>query len=120
MIDIQAIRERCERATKGPWGVIPNRKGSQNQGIESSDVQCMDNGKSVSTVFITAWKQDRRDARPDANFIAHSRADLPELLRLVEEAREIMPILLHLCGVDAESIAGRKAQAWLGNFREGE
>ncbi len=85
------------KATVGPWNVDESRNGAHNQNIESAEVVRMDNGKPVAWLHITAWKQDRRDARPDAHFIAASRTAVPELIaevrRLAAENRALLDLL---------------------------
>ena len=84
------ILELAERATPGPWHRT-DRSGVQNQSIESADVVQTDNPNfTVSSVFITAWKKDRRDARPTAEFIARARTALPEYAKAYREAMELL------------------------------
>jgi hypothetical protein len=87
---LDEIREREAKATKGPWNIEPCRDGRCSQRIESADVQSMDNGCKVASLFITAWKQGARDARPNADFIAHSREDIPYLLERLTEAERAL------------------------------
>jgi hypothetical protein len=74
MIDLKAIEERCEGATKGKWEIT-----FSNQSYEIAA-----NGHGIVTAYFGI--EDFRDA----DFIAHSREDIPELLRLVLEARAII------------------------------
>jgi hypothetical protein len=101
-LDLEAIRKRCEQATPGPWYRDASRKGSQHQPISPAADNAhasveMDNGKRVASLHITAWKQGPRDARPDADFIAHARDDIPALLDWVDRAR----VLLRALNVDS-------------------
>lgn len=91
-IKLQEIRERCEQATPGPWYRDGSRKGTQNQIVSPAEDNARatvmtDNGSAVAAVHITAWKQERRDARPDAEFIAHARTDIPALLDWIGRAQ---------------------------------
>ncbi len=70
------------RTTPGPW-IVKNHDGRQNIRIESAEVVRMDNGDPVASVFITVWKQGRRDARPDARLIA-AAPDLRDALAAIE------------------------------------
>lgn len=93
MINLKAIKERCEKATPGPWRMDPLHHHSKNQPIESENAQAqilIEGNKLISSIHITAWKQGQRDARPDARFIAASRTDLPQLVDWVEKAYELL------------------------------
>ena len=86
---ISRLRAAHEAATPGPWKFDVAQHFAKNQRIESADVQRMDNGATVATAIITAWKQDRRDARPDARLIAEARNSIPQVLALAEAARNV-------------------------------
>jgi hypothetical protein len=71
--DLAAIRERAEAASPGPW--------------------------DFSTHWVWRTELDGRRARSfaivhdnpdDARFIAHSRTDIPALLDIIEEMREVL------------------------------
>lgn len=80
------IAERCEKAIPGPWMHDREAHHARNRLIESADVTMMDEGKVVSWLQITAW--NGRDARPTADFIAHARTDLPDVLSELKRLRE--------------------------------
>lgn len=81
---IAEIKGRCNAATEGPWRVTTS-DGRKNIAIESASVVKTDTPeRMVSSVHITAWKQDGRNAKPTAEFIAHSRTDIPTLLAHIE------------------------------------
>lgn len=67
--------------TPGPW-MVKTTDGRKNIGIESAEVVRMDDGATVASVHITAWKQDGRDARPNARLIAAA----PDLLEALQNA----------------------------------
>jgi hypothetical protein len=48
----------------------------------------MDHGGVVANLHITAWKQEKRDARPTAAFIAAARTALPACLDEIEDLRK--------------------------------
>lgn len=68
--DLQAIKERAEKATPGPWKV----------GRQSPNGAC-----NVGTIngLLTAQTTDGSNAE----FIAHAREDVPKLLAEVERLR---------------------------------
>ena len=68
--DLTAIRERCEKATPGPWEVVKGK----SFGVQSEN-------KNIASCF--------RNENED--FIAHSRQDIPALLAHIEhlEARVV-------------------------------
>lgn len=68
-----------------PW-IVKESDGRKNIGIESSEVIRMDNGQTVASLHITAWKQNGRDARPAARLIAAA----PDLLFALKELRDVL------------------------------
>ena len=76
--ELQAIRERCEKATPGPWEVYDDKKHPyQNGGLVASD-DCLWGG------YDNGMPDDDTIA-----FMAHARADVPALLAEVERLREL-------------------------------
>lgn len=78
---LDEISERASRATEGPW--------------ETRDcAPCTERGRLEVNIYdhtgnfqITTWYDDDEFHRPDAEFIAHAREDVPKLvaaLRAVE------------------------------------
>ena len=60
------IKERCEKATPGPWKVVEGK----SFGVQSEN-------KNIASCFRTENEQ----------FIAHSRTDIPELIAEVERLK---------------------------------
>lgn len=84
---LRAMRERADAATEGPW--------------EAADYLVM-----ASDIDITDCQ-----IRPDAEFIAHARTDVPALVKALEAVLEAL---------DAESTAAAEARARLNtSYREG-
>lgn len=93
-INLQEIRERCDRATPGPWRHDASLKG-QIQRVSPADdgpraTVKTDLGLSVAFITIVEWHEENRSARPDADFIAHARTDIPALLDWIERAVPVM------------------------------
>ena len=86
-VDVRRLRELCDKAEPGPWTVVTH-DGRKNIGIESAEVSTTDHGGVVANLRITAWKQNRRDARPTAAFIAAARTALPACLDEIEDLRK--------------------------------
>ncbi|MDN9011088.1 hypothetical protein QZ287_13680 [Brevibacillus laterosporus] len=65
--EIEAIRKRAEKATEGPWRVVPGK------------MVCFD-------IYDVYDKLDRSliHREEDAKFIAHAREDIPKLLAEIE------------------------------------
>jgi hypothetical protein len=104
MIDLKAIEERCDRATKGPW-----RKSVA--GIEG------DNYIAGTGPWYRLGNADNEEAIFDADFIAHSREDLPALIEAVKEAIPIMAALTAMC--KERGVVNRcpeMAEKWLANI----
>ena len=82
--DLKAIRERCDKATPGPWRV--KSWGSAGESPEPPEWTI----DGPDGYRITA-----EDVYPghgeDVYFIAHARTDIPRLLATIEEARREQP-----------------------------
>ena len=112
---LQGIRDRADKATPGPWyrngSYIPGRKSmvvrspwTDKQRGDLHVAQCAEAKLSKGLIAKTSFgsvdrgrdpEWDNRDA--DAEFIAHSRTDVPRLVELVgemagalEEAQELL------------------------------
>ena len=94
----KAIRERCEKATEGPW-------------------DCQD-----SHYGLTLFPGDSLDCLPseaDKEFISHSRTDIPALLDWVERANTFLAINAGACrGEDDECWACREAYRLLAELED--
>lgn len=76
--ELQAIRERAENATPGPWdAVIGDAAGYPVYSVGSRYTGV---AQLISAEFNA----------PDAQFIAHAREDIPALLAEVDAMREIV------------------------------
>ena len=71
MTRLDAIRQREQAATEGPWEADTRNKTVWNR----------NNGDTVAYMSLGL-----PSALPDAAFIAHARADIPALLAVVEAA----------------------------------
>lgn len=87
---VAAMRAAVEAmTTPAPW-ILREQDGRKNQRIESEEIVQMDRpDRVVASLLITAWKQDKRDARPDARGICHLRNHALSLLSelMAENAR---------------------------------
>jgi hypothetical protein len=81
------MRERTDKATKGPWAVRP--KEFDDWGIVRAPDGCIAAkayaGRGVDLNEIDEFRKAKADpTQHNADFIAHARTDVPLLLRLVE------------------------------------
>lgn len=105
---VDAIKARVEKATPGPWESVPElrpvnefahysiQRTAKEGGWPSYFVAWMCGGRDVAAniwrdldsferdVLIDKGVREDRAAKPDAEFIAHAREDIPRLLRAVE------------------------------------
>jgi hypothetical protein len=95
-VDIKAIKERCDRATPGPWNVDQKAQGDcTNLDIDCGKTVCDESCKECEWYeFFTGASIDKiltlrldewdgiNDA--DADFIAHAREDIPALIAEIE------------------------------------
>lgn len=78
-LDLQAIKERCEKATKGPW-MVPSNFPDEVWGFSAHPM-----GEDVIAapdIHVAAVKES------DGPFIAHSREDIPALVEEVERLQQ--------------------------------
>ena len=72
---LDEIRARCEAATPGPWGLT----GSKKQLVDSRP----DQQYGAESIICDVWS----NIAANANFIAHSREDIPYLLAEIERLK---------------------------------
>lgn len=96
-LDLDAIRQRAEAATKGPWRPAV----ALNHGIDKwrIPIQCdapIGEGETaIDTLAVVEYQTGgfqypHADARADAEFIAAAREDVPALLAKVERQRALI------------------------------
>jgi hypothetical protein len=93
--DLDAIRARCDAATRGPWSVstltYPNGTTVVESIIGVSEPQWSDYGEGEGEWYTDRLTLVETDAgvygptMPDAQFIAYARTDIPALLAYIEE-----------------------------------
>jgi len=82
MIDLDAIEKRCEKATEGRWGAFI---WDYNEG--TMFVTTVDESGTIND-FDGLWTVAESISPADADFIAHARQDLPDLLTLAREQQK--------------------------------
>jgi len=114
--ELQAIKERCDLATSGPWRVVPDAR---------PDIFCPSDSNGgylgaghIATVskYGPQWQDGKWCNHDDAEFIAHARTDIPALLDEIIRLREADEI--REAAYVAETIARAKAEAELVQLRE--
>lgn len=89
---LQSVKERCERATAGEWTMSGKDDEYDLKELSDNSGECISsNGKSI----LKSWDYEGYSSglyvrEADADFIAHSRTDIPTLLRIVERQREAL------------------------------
>ena len=99
-LDLQAIRERAEKATAGPWHAY------FDGGIADTFSVREDHRKL--TDLIHAIPQDECDAA----FIAHAREDIPALLARVDELTAVLENMAYEHAIPGGR--GNDAYLWAG------
>lgn len=105
-LDLDAIRARCDAATDGPW--TAEYSEAQGNCVLPHDAESTREAVAVTRLF---------HQQADADFIAHARTDVPELIDEIErlqEAAERIPKLLfneeqHALEIYNEGISGGRA-----------
>jgi hypothetical protein len=89
---LQEIEERCEKATLGPWKTVPaaviNGKpfGPLHIAIDGDGILITGSGGARSWTTDVFKKQIHDDNDRNADFVAHSRTDIPALCTALREA----------------------------------
>lgn len=85
--ELQAINERCERATPGPWS---NPWEETEELLKDGIFAASGPGRSASVVVEADWWNGPVLCvkEPDASFIASARTDVPRLLYSLKQARK--------------------------------
>ncbi len=89
MIDIEAIRQRCEAATKGPWG-LHGGPGMTDDGRG----MCAVIGSSQHTEHLATFNDYLLPMRANRDFVIHARTDIPALLEEVARLKRTIANLL--------------------------
>ena len=80
--DIEAIKERCEKATPGPW-ILDGESFDSHRNIKRQVENSSSGFRYVAGLALS----------PDAEFIAHARMDIPVLLIILRFIILVMRIL---------------------------
>ena len=100
---LSEIKAREQKATKGKWEWVCKDADSSYEIFSEG-------------VGIVTMKYGLEEFQ-DADFIAHSRSDIPWLLRMVEEARKL---IRELEGTPIEHNLAMRLAAWLSKVEEEE
>jgi hypothetical protein len=98
LLDLAAIRARCDAATRGPWSVstltYPNGTTVVDSITGAGEPQWCDYGEGEGEWFTDSLVLVETDAgvygptMPDAQFIAAARTDIPALLAYVHDLEQ--------------------------------
>jgi len=86
MLDLEPIKERESKATKGPWEARDDTGNSQwnTWGVWTKNAANLVDGARALWIFLVDRMGYQKD---DAEFIAHSRQDIPNLIAEAERLR---------------------------------
>lgn len=93
-MDTQAVRDRCDAATKGDWfwnsyDSIWVGMGDDSERIASvAHLEYDVEGDEVPSHGDEIFGTRQSEARANAEFIAHARSDLPAALEIIETLRD--------------------------------
>lgn len=85
MLDVTPIKERCEKATPGPW-FVQDDKPPNDAWYPGITIGSEGHGTRVADVCALSGFREA-----DAALIAAARTDLPALVEEVERLREALP-----------------------------
>ncbi|MBT9258174.1 MAG: hypothetical protein KM310_00245 [Clostridiales bacterium] len=90
--NLRKIKERCERATPGPWVINLEHERQMMSGRRILPAIEGQNGVMVAPLLAPRYK-NAYIRRHDAEFIAHARTDVPTLVAEVERLRELLRLI---------------------------
>ncbi|MEH6941623.1 hypothetical protein [Bacillus sp. JJ722] len=100
--ELEAIRKRAEKATKGPWevcngtDVFTKLGATNNGGVQANHndgwyiAKCNEGTTSVGDEEVAL---SFNEENANAEFIAHARGDVPKLLAEVERLRNAIKLV---------------------------
>ena len=119
-LDIEAIRARCDAATRGPWTVValtcPNGNAIVDSITGTGEPQWCDYGEGEGEWYTDSLVIAETDmgvygpTMPDAQFIAAARTDIPALLAYVEELERELAENDRLRDKEREEWASRRCE----------
>lgn len=80
VLDLAAIRRRCDAATEGPWHVVGPPWNDREPYIIHGDPNPYRGGYVADLCCLSDDINAANNEQADAEFIAHARTDLPALL----------------------------------------
>jgi hypothetical protein len=91
-IDLKAIKERCEKATKGPWHSMSAGNCTMENGLLAGIAEVTGLPRPWNPAWV-GWQNAKNYFKTfmrqeDADFVAHAREDIPALLAEVATARK--------------------------------
>lgn len=120
MIDLDAIRKRAEAATPGPWAsyeggnfVHITLSDYEKRFKRSHDLGYTSGGLFAAMLPHAPSRQTRQRFNKDAEFIAHAREDVPNLVAEVKRLRGLLVRCLDVVNADAEEVLVADIQAAL-------
>ena len=89
VIDLAAIKARCEAATPGPWAVAGKDEDDHTPWVIALDG---DAEPWWVAAWVAAFAMDitPTDGVNNAEFVAHARTDVPALVAEVERLRRVV------------------------------
>lgn len=76
ILDMDAIRQRCDQATSGPW-----KSYVEGRDHDSGSSFIMTSGEDIELIRASVADQD---------FIAHARQDIPQLLAEIQRLKAMI------------------------------
>ena len=98
-MDLEAIRERADKATPGPWQWVEKGVGEEwthhGPDLESATATVKIDRYVMPVAVLRSWGHDADGLEvleSDQEFIAHAREDIPALIAEVERLRGLLAI----------------------------
>ena len=82
--ELQKIKERCEKATPGPWKAL----NIPYNGYDDPEIVTKDGTYICQTTYDMQSQSEKHNVDEDMEFIAHAREDIPKLIAEVEKLKK--------------------------------
>jgi len=86
--ELQRIKERCEKATPGPWKIL----NIPYNGYDDPEIVTKDGTYICQTTYDMQSQSEKYNVDEDTEFIAHAREDIPKLIAEIKRLQALKQI----------------------------
>ena len=86
--ELQEIKERCEKATPGPWKAL----NIPYNGYDDPEIVTKDGTYICQTTYDMQSQSEKHNVDENTEFIAHARKNIPKLIAEIERLQALKQI----------------------------